>query len=167
MVPVFTASAASAYVAWNPAFYFAYSSYIWANTKPEFQATAYDTKYRKGPLIWGIIHEVPYLWNYIWKLPVWPSLRATRRAMVICETTTTTTSYLGYQPTHQRVVLHNLTQVLTYCCPVKFFKVIWNYTDKFRLGICCRPKFFTVAPGWVLAYRARIFNFSLKSTSTR
>ena len=60
-----------------------------------------------------------------------------------------------------------LTQVLTYCCPVKFFKVIWNYTDKFRLGICCRPKSFTVAPGWLLAYRALIFNFLLTSTCTR
>ena len=26
---------------------------------------------------------------------------------------------LGYQKTHQRVVRHNLTHVLTYCCPVK------------------------------------------------
>ena len=32
-----------ALLAWNPAFYFAYSSYVWANTKPEFQARALYT----------------------------------------------------------------------------------------------------------------------------
>ena len=32
---------------------------------------------------WVIIQEVPHLWNYIWKLPVWPSPRATRRDMVM------------------------------------------------------------------------------------
>jgi len=43
---------------------------------------------------WVISLEVPHLGIYIWNLLVWPSLRVTRRLMVVWETTTTFTFVL-------------------------------------------------------------------------